>query len=172
MALPLYSQVLVLEPASFHVSPGERVAVVFRAEGMETPPADTLRNATIFTDAAAFNITGLRQEESAVAGSAPVKAPGTLVLHASYTRGECVASAKALVVSEKPGGRFNRRASSHIELVPEEDPYLLKPGQILRVSLLGGGKVQSVIEHTLKPGRQTVEARVGCSSATLTFELP
>lgn len=76
------------------------------------------------------------------------------------------------MVSEKPGGRFNRRAAGRLELVPEDDPYLLKPGQILRVSLVAGGKVQSVIEHTLKPGRQTVESRAGCSSATLTFELP
>ncbi len=171
-ALPLYSQVLILEPASYNVTPGERVAVVFRAEGMEAPSPDALRNATIFAGEAAFNITGLRQEEGAVIGSAPVKAPGTLVLHASFTRGECVASAKALVVSEKPGGRFDRRAGARIELVPEEDPYQLKPGQVLRASLLAGGKVHSVVEHAVKPGRQTVEARAGCSSATLTFELP
>jgi hypothetical protein len=171
-ALPLYSQILLLEPVSFTVSPGERVGVVFRTEGAETPSPEALRNATIFTETAAFNITGLRQEDGAVAGSAPVKAPGTLVLHASFARGGCVFSAKALVVSEKPGGRFDRRATNHIELVPGEDPYLLKPGQVLRANLLVGGKVHSVVEHTLKPGRQTVEARAGCSSATLTFELP
>jgi hypothetical protein len=169
---PLLAQILILEPEGFQLSPGERVGVVFRASGMKAPTPEELRNATVATDSAAFNITSLRSDGELVLGSAPIRAPGTLVLHASVSRNGCVASAKALVVSANPGGGFQRRAGHKVELIPEQDPYLLKPGQTLRLTVWVDGAPHGRIDYTLRAGRQTVETRSGCSSATLTFELP
>ncbi len=150
LAAPAWAQELSILPASFRVSPGERVTVQFRGPGA-APQA--LRDATIYTDQAAYNVTGLRAANGSASGGgaegqAPVKAEGTLVLYAGGS-GESRASAKALLLSGKPGAGFDRRIGLPLEIIPERDPYALQAGEPLPVRLLLRGKPASGCELLL-----------------------
>jgi hypothetical protein len=184
-ATPAASQYLYIEPASFHVSPGERTGVTFRAVGLPRLQAAWLRNATLLTDFAAFNVTGLHEDGERVAGFASVRSTGTLVVYASISREDCIWSAKALIVSAEPGAGFRRLAGLPLEIVPERDPYTLKAGEMLPVVVrLHGRPAPNVSLNAVSTdadgrasvlvtgGKQTLEAKAGCLSSTLTFELP
>lgn len=182
---PAASQYLYIEPASFHVSPGERTEVTFRAIGLPQLQAGWLRNATLLTDFAAFNVTGLREDGERVAGFANIRSRGTLIVYASVSRDDCVWSAKALIVSGEPGTGFRRVAGLPLEIVPERDPFALKPGEMLPVwvRLHGRPAANASVSAAstdadgrasvlVRSGKQTLEAKAGCLSTTLTFELP
>jgi uncharacterized GH25 family protein len=133
-AMPLGAQGLYIVPASFSVTPGERVAVVFHNAAR---PED-VRDATLYTAVAAYNVTNLKTAEGgAVTGDASIKAEGTLILCAG-AGGR--ASGKALLVSRRPGPAFNRRVGLPLEIVPERDPYTLKAEDPLPLLILLRGK--------------------------------
>ncbi len=70
-------------------------------------------------------------------GEVNVKAEGTLILFAGV-HGRT--SAKALLLSGKPGPAFSKRAGLPLEIVPEVDPYTLQPGGVLQLRTLLHGR--------------------------------
>jgi hypothetical protein len=132
---------LYILPAAFSVSPGERLAVVFQNAGR----TDAVRDATLLGGAAAYNVTNLRPDAAAVTGDASIKTEGTLIVYAgARTRN----SAKALLLSRQPGSGFSRRVGLMLEIVPEADPYTLKPGESLPVQVLLQGKPTPCVVKT------------------------
>jgi hypothetical protein len=194
--IPLGAQTLYLLPASFTASPGERITVEFRSDGPATM-LDHVRDATLLTEKAAYNITSLRTDGLSVLGNAPVKSEGTLLLYAGAAGGSH-ASAKALVLCGTPSATFQRPAGLPLEIVPERDPYTLKSGEslpirvLLRGKPLGGcaialarmesgkpefrsiGKTDAngrVVVPLRAPGRWLIEATTAHLSTSLTFEM-
>ena len=82
LALPLAAQDLYLMPGEFVVSPGQRIAVVFR--GADAHPA-RLRDAALYAPKGVYNVVNLRQEGGGVVGEAGVPGKGTLILTARAT---------------------------------------------------------------------------------------
>ncbi|MEK7755168.1 MAG: hypothetical protein AAB654_24800, partial [Acidobacteriota bacterium] len=72
LALPLAAQDLCLMPGEFVVSPGQRIAVVFR--GADAHPA-RLRDAALYTPKGVYNVVNLRREGRGVVGDATVPGP-------------------------------------------------------------------------------------------------
>lgn len=137
-AIQLGAQGLYILPATFNASPGERIAVEFRGNGPATL-LDHVRDATVLTDKAAYNITSLRIDGASVFGNAPVKSEGTLLLFAGAV-GASHASAKSLVLCGKSSAVSQRLAGLPLEIVPERDPYSAKSGDALPVRVLLHGK--------------------------------
>jgi hypothetical protein len=139
-ALPLGAQELSIVPASFSVSAGERLTIAFR--GAER--VDAVRDATLLAGTGAYNVTNLRVDGSDVSGDASVKAEGTLIV---YAGARSRASAKALLLSRASGPLFGKQAGMVFELVPEADPYTLKPGDALTLQTLLHGKPVACTVH-------------------------
>lgn len=133
-AMPLAAAELYLMPSEFFVSPGQAVSV--EIQGAAAP--EGLRDATLFTASAVYNITNLRAEGGAVSGRAVIKGNGVEILAVRSASGR--EFAKAMVVSEVPDDTWKKRTGHALEIVPLRNPYEVKAGEDLPVEVLFRGQ--------------------------------
>ena len=164
LSIPLTAQVLFVEPSSFHVSVGERIAVGLHGESLP-------RDVTVHTATLQYNVTNLRIKGDRVFGDARMPKQGTLVISAHTlpkvvtNRGRELSSqyAKALVRSGNGDDTYTKPLGFALELIAEVDPYSLKVGDRLPLRLLWKSKPASgVIISTDSDaiGRTDSEGRV------------
>ena len=193
LALPLAAQDLWLAPSEFLVSPGQAIAVSIR--GAERPAE--VRDASLITATAAYNITNLRMVDGTVLGTAVAKGKGIEILAVRSNR----MYAKALVLSEEADQTWSKRVGHVMEIVPLENPYAVRPGSVLGVEVrlrgqhapgvvvsatdgrggMAEGQTDAFGRATIKltvPGRWRLRAVAGghaddggSYSASLTFEI-
>ncbi len=186
LALPLAAQDLHLAPSEFFVSPGQAIAVSIRGARL---PAQ-LRDASLITATAAYNITNLRMVDGTVQGTAIAKGKGIEILAVRSDR----MFAKALVLSEEADETWSKRVGHLLEIVPLENTYALRPDSVLSVEVRfrgqpapgvvvnatndrGGtaaGQTDAFGRATIKlsmPGQWRLCAAVDVYSASLAFEI-
>ncbi len=127
LALPLVAEDLQLAPSEFFVSPGQAIAVSIR--GARQPAQ--LRDASLITATAAYNITNLRMVDGTVRGTAIAKGKGIEILAVRADR----MYAKALVLSDEADETWSKRVGHLFEIVPLENPYALRPDSVLGVEV-------------------------------------
>ncbi|MEO7146045.1 MAG: DUF4198 domain-containing protein [Bryobacteraceae bacterium] len=150
LALPAAARDLYLWPSSFFVSPGERITVWFNQGDVVPSSTDALnlnllRDYSLVTKYAEYNITGLHLEPKAISGQARIPRKGEMLLTArtnpSISGNERTQEfAKAILFSKDAGGQFHRVIGFALEIVPDADPYALHAGEELPVRVVWRGK--------------------------------
>ncbi|MBI4877443.1 MAG: DUF4198 domain-containing protein [Acidobacteria bacterium] len=151
LVLPAAAADFYLAPSEFVVVPGQRIDVTI----LGVPPEPgRLRDAALYTPKGVYNVVNLRVVGDAVVGDATIPAPGSLVLAVRATPETAAGErrnlyAKALLVSDAADDLFERPTGLAFEILPEANPFRLRPGDRFPIRLVLGGKPAGGIPVTM-----------------------